>query len=330
MTTIMQSITLNISISTEAAIRAKKCVAGESHYAVSEALLAQGVGTEIIAWKAQETARTVLRVTDLSAEAVAAALREWFQGRMQEARAVIDAGADALMRERTLSYDTGVTYRVRDLTTCDHAALLRDVKGTPLHEALRVTLEEADKRETASRKAADEEHQRRNIEVQEKRKAVQAEREAEAAQRDEGAARWADMRHTILERVLLPRAASPSQKERFQAGVLPEGEIIAMLEADLFRFDDADLYARMTPSDVHAHDECDDDEVRFTKVVVETWTAEAWEARKRVLEKVPSAKIELRKHEGTCNVCSGEQVRYSMLVRARDLTGEVRSIILAA
>lgn len=98
--------------------------------------------------------------------------------------------------------------------------------------------------------------------------------------------------------------ASSNALERFDAGVLPENELEAVLETVLFEpFSRLEPFAPLEECDVIAECGCEADEVKFNSLAYEDdLTAEQWEALKRVqsiAEKVQNrGMITLRDHVG--------------------------------
>jgi hypothetical protein len=103
-----------------------------------------------------------------------------------------------------------------------------------------------------------------------------------------------------------------NQKERFAADLLPEGEILGLMEAEAFKpFSGLPLYDVIEDEEVRAtcsesckcHDSYDSDDscsIDYDSDDAETLTAEEWEAFKKIQAIKPEAKITLRRHVGKC------------------------------
>lgn len=115
---------------------------------------------------------------------------------------------------------------------------------------------------------------------------------------------------------------TPNQIARFEAGVLPEGEIIERRRGELFPAD-FPAYERLTSADV----DCDgggyrshDPSCRFTSDAYEgKLSAEAWDRfqtiKSAVLAHCPDAEVEIREHRAWCGHegCPGDITkRYSV------------------
>lgn len=123
----------------------------------------------------------------------------------------------------------------------------------------------------------------------------------------------------------VPQVATASQRERFEAGVLPSEEAYALL-ATLALGPVMDLEEDEPWEEVDVCDREYGREVRFTKTEVHDYTDAAWALRKKVLELLPDAAFVLTDHGGSCD-CEEHEVleRRSLLVRARAPHGQVYS-----
>lgn len=143
----------------------------------------------------------------------------------------------------------------------------------------------------------------RDIEEAEKNAANKARSAAEYAQKEQEKAEKEQQNRSKL-RDFLGAHASRNTLERFDAGVLPESELEALLDAALFEpFSHLERFTPIEECDVIAECGCEADEVKFNSLAYEDdLTAEQWEALKRVqsiAEKVQNrGMITLRDHVG--------------------------------
>lgn len=121
----------------------------------------------------------------------------------------------------------------------------------------------------------------------------------------------------------VPQVATTSQRERFEAGVLPSEEAHALLDTlALGPVEQLEEYDPWGPEDICAYGR----EVSFSKVEVRNYTDAAWALRKKVLELLPDAALVLTDHRGACDCEEHEALeRQSLLVRARAPHGQVYS-----
>ena len=123
----------------------------------------------------------------------------------------------------------------------------------------------------------------------------------------------------------VPQVATTSQRERFEAGVLPSEEAHALLDTlALGPIEGLDADVPFSADNICAYGR----KVRFTKDEVAEYPASAWELRKKVVELLPDADCVLTLHRAGCE-CDDDDctvhVRHSLLVRARAPHGQVYS-----
>lgn len=127
-----------------------------------------------------------------------------------------------------------------------------------------------------------------------------------------------DARRRTATRAFVEQHMDKNALERFDAGVLGEGEIDAAVTHWVFR--DAHAaglrpYDRLTRSDVSHNDECMEPQVSFTS---EVWdgplTADDWEHLKvaRAYATAIGATVTVRCHTGKCCSCDSEENRWSL------------------
>lgn len=121
----------------------------------------------------------------------------------------------------------------------------------------------------------------------------------------------------------VPQLATESQRERFEAGVLPTTESYALLASlALGPVEHLVEDEPWDPTDICPYGR----EVSFSKVEVRGYTDVAWALRKKVLGLLPDASLVLTGHWGACD-CEEHRAleRQSLLVRARAPHGQVYS-----
>ncbi len=124
-------------------------------------------------------------------------------------------------------------------------------------------------------------------------------------------------------RAIVVGQGTEEQLERFDAGVLPNDEFVALAEQQLFApFEGLAAYVPLVESDLDHVEDCQgdpEDDVRFGSSEADRseWDADEWAGIKRVravAEPVSGATSQVREHRAHCRQCQAELYRYGVRV----------------
>jgi hypothetical protein len=110
----------------------------------------------------------------------------------------------------------------------------------------------------------------------------------------------------------------PDVVERFQAGLLPRDELLALVEAVAFEPGlNQERFCRLTPDCISHHPDVGPHRACFSSRGMSEVTATQWAALKAISELFPDAVVKPKRHVARCPFCGAQDVAYGAVVVLR-------------